>query len=79
MKNLVTLSYSLNDFARWHAWEHMFMLPFLYMCTPYGLPIAQGQDFRNTAIIEAKTSPRVYKKILHLLLLYLTYSRHPKR
>lgn len=36
------------------------MLPVLSMCTPYSLLIAQGQDLRNTAIIEAKPCPRIY-------------------
>ena len=79
VKNLVTLLYSRNYFARWHAWECMFMLPVLNVCTPYRLPVAQGQDLRNTAIIQAKTPPRMYKEIFHLLLLYFIYFRHPKR
>lgn len=51
------------------------MLPLLKMCACYGVPIAQGQDARNTATIEFKTT---YEEIL-LLLLYFVYLRHPKR
>lgn len=55
------------------------MLPGLSMCTPYSLLIAQGQDLRDTAIIEAKPCPKTYKEIFHLLLLYFICFRHPER
>lgn len=51
------------------------MLPLLNTCACYGLHIAQGQDARNTATTETKTT---HKEIL-LFFLYFMYLRHPKR